>query len=152
VSRLSLAVNSHADSRYRYHLSVLLQSDRWHSFHLFISVFCLPGISAWLPGSRWSIRLSHYLLHDVQRWTDEVEFTPRRRPLPCCLSHRPPCSDVTKTLAPKPRHQMKITLFTWSGNGYRKSGMIGLFHRSWKRIKEQSKTVWLSVYRLYKLY
>jgi len=38
-----------------------------------------------------------------------------------------PCSDVTKTLVPRPRHQMKITLFTWSGNMYRKWGMVGLF-------------------------
>ena len=39
------------------------------------------------------------------------------------------CSDVTKTLVPRPRHQirrprpkhqMKITFFTWSGNSYRK--------------------------------
>ena len=76
-------------------------------------------------------------------------------------------SDVTKTLVPRPRsrhlgprsrprprhqtprpgHQMKITLFTQSGNRYWKSGMVW-FHQSLNRSLKQenkSKTVKLSV-------
>jgi len=62
-------------------------------------------------------------------------------------------SDVIKTLVPRPRpthqasrsrHQTKITLFTLSGNRYRKSGMVGLFHQSSNQEKN-SKTARLSV-------
>jgi len=55
--------------------SVLLQSDRWHSLAHFSnsSCRCHTGISAWLPGSRLSIRLWHYSLHNAWRWTNDVE-------------------------------------------------------------------------------
>jgi len=38
-------------------------------------------------------------------------------------------SDVTKKLLPRPRlrYQMKIILFTWSGNRYQRSGTVDLF-------------------------